>query len=101
MVVKDENTIRTEIKNHITSEGGPYSRWYVGIAKNARERLFQDHGVKEKEDSWIIREAISDDIARKIEDYFVNTLKTSGNPGGGDEKTVFVYAYWKQTHTEP
>ncbi len=100
-MAKDESTIKTEIKNHITSEGGAYSNWYVGIAKDARQRLFEDHKVKEKGDAWIHRQAESDDVARKIEDYFVNTLKTDGNPGGGDEKTVFVYAYKKQSHTDP
>lgn len=100
-MVKDEATIRAEIKNHIASEGGAYSNWYVGIAKSARERLFEDHKVKEKEDSWIFRKSESDKIARRIEDYFVNTLKTDGNPGGGDENTVFVYAYKKQSHTDP
>lgn len=99
-MVKDKQTITNEIKNHISEGGGAYSDWYVGISKNPRERLFQDHNVDEKKDAWIIRQAESESIAREIEDYFVNTLKTDGERGGGDNPDS-VYAYKKKSHTDP
>jgi len=97
---KDKNTIINEIKNHIDG-GGSYSAWYVGIASKPRQRLFEDHKVNEKTNGWIYRESESSDIARSIEDHFVNTLGTDGGTGGGDNSTRFVYAYKKNAHTDP
>jgi len=100
-MTKDKNTIISDIKNYMTKWGGSYSEWYVGIATKPRQRLFDDHKVNEKTDAWIHREAESADIARSIEDYFVNTLGTDGGTGGGDDSTRFVYAYKKKSHTDP
>ena len=99
-MIKDKNTIINEIKNHI-DDGGSYSAWYVGIASNPRQRLFEDHKVNEKTDVWIYRESESSDIARSIEDHFVNTLGTDGGTGGGDDSTNSVYSYKKNSHTDP
>lgn len=93
--------IANEIKNYIANAGSSYNTWYVGIAQDARARLFNDHGVKEKEDLWIYRTASTSEDARIIEDYFINTLGTDGGPGGGDETTKRVYAYKKAPHTDP
>ncbi len=97
----EEERIISEIKNHISSRGGTYSEWYVGIAEEPRQRLFGEHNVKEKEDKWIFRQTSSNETARNIEKYFVNSLKTDGGTGGGDEKTKSVYAYKKASHTKP
>jgi hypothetical protein len=88
-----------EIKKYIDDGGGRYREWYVGIAADARKRLFTDHGVREKGDMWIFRTFASADDARKVEDYFVNTLGTDGGPGGGDDDSKSVYAYHKEAHT--
>ena len=81
--------------------GGEYSAWYVGISKDAKDRLFNDHSVREKKDNWIYRSASSSQTAREVEDYFVNTLGTDGGTGGGDETSDMVYAYKKAKHTNP
>lgn len=47
----------------------------------------------------IYKEAFNSDSARLVEDYFVNTLGTSGDAGGGDNTTKFIYAYKKASHT--
>lgn len=86
---------------HIRESGRPYAAWYVGIAKDPRERLFQGHGVDEARDWWIFRQASSSETAREIERYFVTVLGTDGGPGGGDSESVFVYAYLKSEHTRP
>lgn len=98
-MAKTDEVIITEIKTFLTKWGGRYSDWYVGIASNSRQRLFNDHNVDEKEDGWIFREAYSSDHARSVEDYFINILGTSGDTGGGDYSTKFVYAYKKANHT--
>ncbi len=97
----EEEKIISEIKNFISKWGGSYPNWYVGIAEDPRERLFNGHNVNDKNDGWIFRETSSDKTARNIEDYFINSLKTDGQPGGGDENTKFVYAYKKTPHTKP
>ena len=99
-MIKDKNIIINDIKNHISKNGGSYSDWYVGIATNPKDRLFQDHNVNQNGDAWIFRQAESESIAREIEDYFVNTLNTDGGTGGGDNPDS-VYAYKKKSHTDP
>lgn len=69
-----------------------YCNWYVGIASDARDRLFNGHQVREQ-GIWIFNNAGSEASAREIEKYFINTLKTQGGSGGGDNNTTMVYAY--------
>lgn len=92
-------TIITEIKAFMAKWGGRCTDWYIGIASDPRQRLFNNHNVNEKSDGWIYREAFNSDSARQVETYFIDTLKTSGDTGGGDSTTKFVYAYKKATHT--
>ncbi len=96
-----EQQIKSDIKEHIQKDGGGYRAWYVGISKDARDRLFNGHGVHENGDWWIYRQAESSNAARNVESYFVNTLNTDGGTGGGDEKADYVYAYKKNSHTAP
>jgi len=97
----DKDTIKKELKDHITSRGGAYSDWYTGIAEDPKKRL-DEHGVKrDSDDKWAHREAASSDIAREIEIYFTDILVTDGNPGGGSDATKFVYIYKKNAHTNP
>lgn len=82
-----------EIDSYIQKVGGSYHNWYVGIAKDPRSRLFNDHNVSEQYGSWIFCEAFSDASAREVESFFLEQKGTQGGPGGGDEDTRFVYAY--------
>lgn len=100
-MASSKQEIITDIRNHILNDGGGYPAWYVGVSKDARARLFNDHGVREQGDRWIYRTANSAQIAREIEDYFINTLGTDGGPGGGDYTANMVYAYKKALHTRP
>jgi len=100
-MAKSEEEIKSDIKAYIQKSGSGYGAWYVGISKDARDRLFRGHGVHEKGDLWIWRQAQSSTVARNIEAYFVNTLDTDGAPGGGDKDADYVYAYKKAAHTTP
>lgn len=71
------------------------------MSKDPRDRLFNGHGVKEKGYGWIYCQAFSSDAARRVEDYFVNTLGTDGDVGGGDKDADYVYAYKKRSYTNP
>jgi hypothetical protein len=75
------------------------SDWYVGIAADARARLFNDHAVNEKTGSWIYRQADSNAIARQVEKAYHDSGH-DGGPGGGDRSTVYVYAYVKTSSTK-
>jgi hypothetical protein len=96
-----EIKIIQEIKDYITRLGGLSSAWYIGIARNPRLRLFNDHAVNEKNDEWIFRTASNSDSARNIEQYLIEQLGTAGDTGGGDEYTKAVYAYKTNLHTNP
>lgn len=74
------------------------TNWYVGIAANARTRLFNDHRVVENGGRWIYEEANSSDVARDAESR-LHDLGYSGDSGGGSDNTVFVYAYLKTSDT--
>ena len=100
-MAETKQEIISEIDSHIEDSGGGYSAWYVGVSKDARDRLFNQHGVKEKGDSWIYRAASSSKIAREVEAHLVDKLGTDGGSGGGDETATMVYAYKKARHTDP
>jgi len=100
-MTQDKDTIITELKGHIASRGGAYFEWYTGIAEDPNERL-DEHGINREEgDKWARREAASSDIAREIEIYFTETLRTKGAKGGGSDATKFVYIYKMNDHTDP
>ncbi len=100
-MAKTKQEIISLIDAHIQKGGGGYGAWYVGIASDARDRLFSDHRVKEHSDGWIHEPCSSSTVAREIEDYFVNKQGTDGGTGGGDASTDVVYAYKKAPHTDP
>lgn len=88
---------------YILKEGGGYRNWYVGVTAEPKVRLPDGHGVDISPSGtwWIWSKAETAEIARAIEDYFINTLGTDGGPGGGDYLTRFVYAYRKTATTKP
>jgi len=90
-----------DIKKYIQEKRGDYGLWYVGVSSNARNSLFSEHKVKEKEDFWIYKTALSSEIAREVEKYFLIVLGTDGLIGNGEETSRMVYTYRKTTHTDP
>lgn len=96
-MIKEE--IITAIETHLINNGVKlYSECYVGIAEDARSRLFNDHKVLEKGDIWIYKPADSDDIARDAEKYLLDK-GMKGGPGGGSDKSTYVYSYKINEHT--
>ncbi|MFC1638831.1 hypothetical protein ACFL26_01000 [Patescibacteria group bacterium] len=89
----DKAEIITDIEAHIASRGGSYANWYVGIATDPKDRLFNDHNVSEHGGQWIHAPADSAATARAVESHFVNQRGTAGGTGGGDEDSRHVYAY--------
>jgi len=97
-MASDKETIIADIKAYVTKNGGTYSQWYVGIATDARQRLFNDHAVKENGDAWIYSPCGTSSAARAIEKYFL-AQGMKGGSGGGDEGSGYVYAYRIAGHT--
>ncbi len=89
-----------QIVAHIKSQGGAYSTWYAGVASDAKQRLFHDHSVSQKDAWWIYRTCPSDQAARNVEDALLK-LGCDGGSGGGDSSTIQVYAYLKTRSTNP
>ena len=91
-MAKSKNEIIADIQGHITKCGEGIGGWYVGIAADPEERLFDDHSVDKEKDAWIYGTASSDSVARDIEKHFLDK-GAEGGPGGGGADSKGVYAY--------
>ena len=89
-----------EIVAYIKKRGGTYPQWYCGIAADWEDRLFNEHQVPREGLPWIALQCHNNGSARNTESA-LHDLRCDGGPGGGDETTVYVYAYRKDTMTEP
>ncbi len=87
------------IKDYVSKNGGSYSDWYVGITSNPESRIFSDHNVNKHGGVWVHGVAPSSQVAREVEDYFINVLGADGGSGGGDFTSTTVYAYKKTSYT--
>ena len=88
----DNTLIIDEITAHINKQGGGFSKWYCGITDDIDRRLHTEHNVP-KEGAWFIfRQAGDKTAAEMIEGYFLDQ-GCQGDKGGGNDNTVFVYAY--------
>ena len=89
-----------EIIAHIRKQEAAYSTLYCGIASDWKARLFDDHTVPRKGHWYIARQCHTSDDARNVESELLK-LGCDGSGGGGDQTTVYVYAYLKGTMTNP
>ena len=98
VIKMDSQKIVSAIIDHVSIRGGQQSSWYVGIAANARKRLFDEHNVREEKGKWIYKTADNSQEARDAESTLLD-YGFDGGPGGGDESTNQVYAYLKTQST--
>lgn len=89
-----------EIVAYIKKQGGAYSTWYSGITSDWVSRLFDEHKVPRKDWAYIARQCFNDTGARGVEDALIK-LGCDGSSGGGDNTSVYVYAYQKGSMTNP
>ena len=89
-----------EIEDYVNKCGGSFSSWYIGIAEDPRDRLFNEHNVNERNGNWIFKPTSSSATARNIERYFLD-LGMDGGSGGGDYLSKTVYCYKKTYSTNP
>lgn len=83
--------IESEMKEYVSGWGGKYSEWCVGISENAKQRLFEDYHVNEKNDAWIYRASSSSNVARKIELYFIDIGVKSDPRTKNGSAEIYLY----------
>ena len=89
-----------EIAAYIKEQSGASSSWYCGITSSWLSRLFEDHQVPKEGHPYIARQCYTSANARAVETELLK-LGCDGAPGGGDETSVYIYAYLKGTMTNP
>ena len=89
-----------DIIAHIKEQGGKYSDWYCGITSDIEDRLIDDHQVPKKGHWYIYRECVNVEAARSVERALIQR-GCDGGTGGGDESSIYVYAYLKTSTTNP
>jgi hypothetical protein len=97
----DYDTIINDIIKHIKRcFCSTYRGWYIGIT-NDPERRLKEHNVDMNPPfcAPIIRKALNVDIAREVEWNFLKECAEGGD-GGGNEDSVFIYAYWINSVTK-
>jgi hypothetical protein len=97
-MAKTKQEIIADIADHFSGQN--YRQCYVGITSDIDKRLFGDHKVSKKSDTWIYRIATNNQIARDVEQYFLDK-GMDGAGGGGDLTATTVYAYRKSSITDP
>lgn len=100
MEAQTPQQVYDEIKGHIVKQGSAYSTWYCGITSDWESRLFDQHKIPQEDYWFIVRQCHNDDDARNVEEALLK-LGCDGAPGGGDQNTVYVYAYLKGNLTSP
>lgn len=95
----DVKTVIKRIESYMSKFEGDYSDWYVGITNELDEQLFDLHKVDEK-GVWISFGADTEEVAQKVQKYFLDK-KTDGIPVEENSEARIVYAYKKNSKTNP
>ena len=77
--MKTAQQVYDGLVEYINKFSNPKSAWYTGIATNVRGRLFNDHGVDEKNGQWAYDTCTTSEDARAVE----QALLELGCKGGG------------------
>ncbi len=99
--MEEKNSTIGELLDFMKSRGGTPRMWYVGITKDINHRLYVEHNVEMNSTDNISKRVESVEIAREIENFFLENVGVDGAPGGSDEEAVWVYLYQKAANTNP
>ena len=91
--MKTAQQVYDDLVAYMNKFTNPKSAWYAGIAANARDRLFNDHGVDEKNGQWAYDTCATSEDARAVEEALLK-LSCKGGGGGGDDTTKACYVYF-------
>ena len=104
------NIVQTVLAFMDSHPGHSYHDFYVGIAKDYRQRLFgnrPNHHVNEASDTWLVCRATEYATADEAEGRLLEAADTEGTrprgaQGGGDPdcpSNYYVYCYLTNSHT--
>ncbi len=86
-----------KIVGFMKSHGGQRTDWYVGVTSDMPRRA-----LEHKLSGPVFQVNLFDaDTARAVERHFIEQQHTDGAPGGGDERSMIVYAFMKTPDTDP
>ena len=89
-----EDIIKSIDEHLVKSPKHYYWDFYIGITDNIEERLFGYHKVNKQTDWWIYCNGDSENIARQVENYYLEKGMRGGQGGGkGNGQTKYVYCY--------
>lgn len=101
--MKETETIKEEIEQFKTDNGGEYSNYYIGITKHLEQRLVEDNeaiqehlnkGEYTEGNPTYTAECENRDEAVEIEQYFQSKGMLKYNPRShGVEESKFIYCY--------
>ena len=88
--------LRGFIEEHVCA---PHE-WYVGLATDAEENLFQYHKVDRQRDSWIYRMAENPEVAWSVQHYLLK-LGCHGETRPKESAATMIYVYLKSDRNTP
>ncbi len=91
MTATHEEIVRG-IQNHIDKYDSKATDWYIGIAINIRNKLFEAHKVSEENGVWIYRAAENHRVAKEIKKHFVS-LGLKNNDEDDDQSGTVIFVY--------
>jgi hypothetical protein len=92
--------VKYEFLAYIKEFDPTFSNWYVGIADQPKQALFERHGVRDDEDPWLYKQLLTNRAARTVQDYFLDHLRTAGaRTSEHSENFDCVYLYKIAAHT--
>lgn len=92
--------VKYEFLAYIKEFDPTFSNWYVGLADQPKQALFEQHGVRDAEDPWLYKQLLTHRAARTVSQYFIEHLKTAGElPPEQSENVDCVYLYKISAHT--
>jgi hypothetical protein len=77
-----------------------YHDWYVGLAVNVEENLFNEHQLNPETDVWIFKEIPDEKEGVRIREYFLNMGCVSGISDMTD-RARYVYLYRRSSKSNP
>jgi hypothetical protein len=92
--------VKYEFLAYIKEFDPKFSNWYVGLADQPKQALFDLHGVREAKDPWLYKQLLTNRAARTVQEYFVEHLRTAGAQVTEQSEDVdCVYLYKIAAHT--
>jgi hypothetical protein len=83
MMVFSVQQVKYEFLAYIKEFDPTFSNWYVGLADQPRQALFEHHGVRDAEDPWLYKQLLTNRAARTVPAIFHRTPEDGGRSAGG------------------